>query len=107
MYLLCEKYNPDLVTTCEIWLKAEHENSLFHINGYNPRICYDRVENKVGGGVMVWVTPRLKYLIDKYWDAFRTKNWPLFEHCKLKVKLEIAEAKKKWANKAFVNPRNM
>jgi hypothetical protein len=44
-----------------------------------------------------WITPLLKYLIDKRWDAYRSRNWNLYTHFKIKVKKEIEKAKKAWA----------
>jgi hypothetical protein len=46
-----------------------------------------------------WMTPITKmYIIDR-WDAFRSKNWPLYNHLKLKVRKEIENAKRIWANR--------
>ena len=46
-----------------------------------------------------WITPLLKLLLNKRWDAFRRRDWPMFYHYKSKVKDEIVKAKKFWANR--------
>ena len=38
-------------------------------------------------------------MINKRWNAFRERDWPLYNHYKEKVKNEIMIAKKNWANK--------
>ena len=45
-----------------------------------------------------WITPVLKLLIQKRWQAFRTQNWALYNHYRLKVKDEIRKAKCVWAD---------
>ena len=40
-----------------------------------------------------WITPVLKKMIQDRWDAYRTKNWPVFIHLKSKVRSEIQRAK--------------
>ena len=46
-----------------------------------------------------WMTPPTKALINDRWTAFRLGQWNLYQHLKLKVKYEIAQAKQIWANK--------
>ena len=46
-----------------------------------------------------WMTPVLKSLIDKRWEAFRTRNFAKYTHYKLKVKKEILKAKGIWVKK--------
>ena len=41
-----------------------------------------------------WMSPLIKHLIDKRWEAFRAKRWNLYNSLKLKVKQEIQSAKK-------------
>ena len=45
-----------------------------------------------------WMTPMLKSLINRRYEAFRCKDFPLYHHYKGKVKEEIAHAKTKWVN---------
>ena len=45
-----------------------------------------------------WMTPMLKSLINRRYEAFRRKNFPLYLHYKQKVKEEIAQAKERWTN---------
>ena len=47
-----------------------------------------------------WLTPKLKLLINKRFQAYRTKNWTLFNHLKLKVRKEVAKAKSAWLQKS-------
>ena len=48
-----------------------------------------------------WITPVTKHLIDKRWQAYRIKNFPLYNHYKIKCKEEIQKAKKNWYSKAI------
>ena len=41
-----------------------------------------------------WMTPLVKLLIDRRWDAFRKRNWGLYNFLKVKVRSEIFKAKK-------------
>lgn len=54
-----------------------------------------------------WVTPVLKLLINKRWDAFRQKNWALYMHYKAKVVVELKKAKLAWRRKNSDSPRGM
>ena len=54
-----------------------------------------------------WVTPILKLLINKRWAAFRERNWPLYQHYKEKVKIEIVKAKRIWCDKQTKSPRGL
>ena len=46
-----------------------------------------------------WMTPLTKLLINKKWSAFRSKDWNLYNHLKLKVKEEVKKAKLLWTQK--------
>ena len=46
-----------------------------------------------------WLTPLIKMLINDRWQAYRMKNWAVYNHLKSKVKIEIAKAKRSWAKK--------
>ena len=54
-----------------------------------------------------WVTPVLKLLINKRWDAFRQKKWALYKHFKAKVVVELKKAKLAWRRKNSDSPRGM
>ena len=54
-----------------------------------------------------WITPVLKKLIQDRWTAYRTKNWPLFNHLKTKVKSEILRAKKTWSERILHRDKNV
>ena len=47
-----------------------------------------------------WLTPKLKLLINKRFNAYRSKDWPLFNHLKTKIKKEIINAKSAWLQKS-------
>ena len=53
-----------------------------------------------------WITPLLKLLINKRWAAYRTNNWNLYQHYKVKVKEEIIKAKKIWARENCTSSKN-
>lgn len=44
-----------------------------------------------------WITPLLKLLLNRRWDAFRRRDWTMYEHYKMKVKTGIIKAKNDWA----------
>jgi len=46
-----------------------------------------------------WMTPLLKDLITRRWNAYRHRNWPLFNHLKQKIRQMIQFAKNKWCDK--------
>ena len=46
-----------------------------------------------------WITPFIKSLINKRWQAYRTHNFILYNHYKHKVKHEIDKARLSFASK--------
>ena len=54
-----------------------------------------------------WITPLLKLLINKRWNAYRCKDWPRYDHYKRKVKNELIKAKRIWANRQLDSSRGM
>ena len=44
-----------------------------------------------------WMTPKIKIMINDKWSAYRSKNFSVFNHLKLRIKQEIFHAKCKWA----------
>lgn len=50
-----------------------------------------------------WITPLIISLINKRYVAFRARNFRLYEHFKMKVKVEIRKAKQNWVQR--VNDR--
>ena len=53
-----------------------------------------------------WITPLLKLLINKRWEAYRCQNWGLFAHHKEKVKREIIKAKRIWARENCITSKS-
>ena len=43
-----------------------------------------------------WITPLVKHLINLRWDAFRSRNWTVFNYLKVKVKSEVFKAKRSY-----------
>ncbi|MEL7308208.1 MAG: reverse transcriptase family protein, partial [Pseudomonadota bacterium] len=54
-----------------------------------------------------WMTPVLKLLINRRWEAFRHRDWKLFLHYKKKTKEEITKAKMSWAKKNCESNKNI
>ena len=54
-----------------------------------------------------WITPVLKSLINKRWNAYRNKQWHLFTHYKFKIKNEIRKAKLVWTQRQINSSRNV
>ena len=54
-----------------------------------------------------WITPILKRMIEDRWTAYRTRNWPLYNHLKSKVKSEIVKAKKLWSKRLLQRDKNI
>lgn len=54
-----------------------------------------------------WMTPVTKKLILDRWAAYRSHNWPLYNHLKEKVKLEIVKSKQIWAAKLMETPKGL
>ena len=46
-----------------------------------------------------WMTPTLKHIINCKHEAFRSKNFPLYDHYRLKVQTEIKKAKLRYLNR--------
>ena len=49
------------------------------------------------------ISPYIKMLIHNRWSAFRNRDWQLFNHLKVKIRSEIAKAKRRWIDKAQTN----
>ena len=54
-----------------------------------------------------WITPLLKFFIQKRWNSYRQRNFLSFNYWKTKVKEEILKAKKNWSKSASNGPRNL
>lgn len=54
-----------------------------------------------------WMTPVLKYAIQMRWNAYRNKNFSLYNHWKQKVTELTVKAKKKWSSKAKNSARDL
>lgn len=54
---------------------------------------------KLSSKTKPWVTPVLLDLINKRWQAYRQKNFILYNHYKVKVKREIMKSKRIWSNR--------
>ena len=64
--------------------------------------AYDKIPSKIvkfSNKDKSWITPIVKLLINKRWEAFRNGDMALFSHYKAKVKLEILKCKSSWADK--------
>ena len=46
-----------------------------------------------------WITPLVKHMINERWQAYRVKNFPLYNHLKKKIKKEIDKSKLIWSKK--------
>ena len=46
-----------------------------------------------------WMTPVIKDMINKRWLAFRTKDFQIYNHLKVKIREEIAKSKLLWTKK--------
>jgi len=53
-----------------------------------------------------WVTPVIKSLICKRYEAYKKKNFPLYHHFKEKIKIEIQKSKKIWADGICLKDKN-
>ena len=54
-----------------------------------------------------WFTPFLKYLINRRWEAFRSRNWDRYNFLKAKVKSEIFRAKNQYFQKKRQSAKGM
>ena len=54
-----------------------------------------------------WMTPLIKHLIDQRWNAYRCRNWAVYNSLKLKVKEEILRAKKNFFQKKMNNVKGL
>ena len=52
-----------------------------------------------------WITPLVKHLINCRWQAYRSRDFALYKHLKVKILNEITNAKKKWVNNMV--PKNI
>jgi hypothetical protein len=46
-----------------------------------------------------WITGVIKDMINKRWNAYRQKKFQMYNHLKLKVRLEIERSKRSWINR--------
>lgn len=54
-----------------------------------------------------WITPVLLDLINKRWQAYRRKDFLLYNHYKRKVKIEICKSKTIWSKKMLSSSRGV
>lgn len=54
-----------------------------------------------------WITPLIKSIINKRYEAFRKKDYEKYNHYKNKVKVLIEEAKKKWIQSTKRSPNGL
>jgi hypothetical protein len=54
-----------------------------------------------------WLSPFVKTLINKRWNAYKKRDWPIFQHLKQKVKSEIVKAKERWIDKSTKNAKSL
>ena len=54
-----------------------------------------------------WMTPYLKDLINKRWQAYRSRNFVLYKHYKEKCHCEILRCKKLWVSKSKLSNRGI
>ena len=54
-----------------------------------------------------WITPVIKILINKRYEAFRQKRYDLYQHYKRKVKEAIERSKHSWISSTATNPRGL
>ena len=47
-----------------------------------------------------WITPLVKFAIQKRWDFFRQRNFRMYHHWRQKAKMLILAAKRNWSRKA-------
>ena len=54
-----------------------------------------------------WMTPYLKELINKRWNAYRVRNFSLYNHYKIKCKNEIVKCKENWIQRCKQSSRHI
>ena len=54
-----------------------------------------------------WFTPFLKHLINKRWEAFRSRDWVMYNYLKAKVRCEIFRAKQHYFQKKSKSAKGM
>ncbi len=54
-----------------------------------------------------WITPIIKCMINDRWNAYRLRNWPVFNHLKVKIKQEIVNSKARWSEKKSKTVKGM
>ena len=69
------------------------------------KIPYDLVEMKPSD--KPWLTPTIKSLINKRFQAYRQRNFKLYHHFKGKLKYEIQCAKQNWASRKCKDPNGL
>ena len=77
----------------------EAKCSFFYENFHNARSSIPCTVVEMKNSDKPWVTPLLKHMINKRFQAYRSKDFSLYNHLKVKVKKEISKAKLLWSNK--------
>ena len=54
-----------------------------------------------------YVTPMIKHLINLRWDAYRRRNFPLYNYLRVKIKKMLFIEKLKWSKRAYHSPNDM
>ena len=104
----------------DIFLKTEFDfNQLYSVNDLDVKVtlfhecmynAFSTIPTRtvvMTGNDKEWLTPRIKLLIHDRWDAYHKRDWPLFNHFKLKVKVAILNAKRIWAETASRSSKDL
>ena len=83
--------NTDIDSKCDVF----HETLDTLLQAYIPRRLVTITDSD-----KPWITPLVKFAIQKRWDAYREKNFCSYHHWKSKSKSLIASAKENWSSKA-------
>ena len=82
-------------SNCDI----EEKCSIFYQYIYEALAVIPRSEVILTDSDAPWMSPLVKLLIEKRWNAFRSRNWGMFNVLKAKVRDEVTKAKKRFFEK--------
>ncbi len=85
-----EENHIDLNQKCELFHK--YINDAFHVAIPTKLVTYTSKTKP-------WITPLVKSLINDRWNAYRMRNFTIYNHLKEKLKIEMEKAKLMWVKK--------
>ena len=89
-------------------MNVDEKCEIFHdFLNYCVNVCIPQFQVLMSTSDKPWITPFVKFTIQKRWDAFRLKNFDAYRYWKVIASKVIIKAKENWARRASHSSRNL